>query len=145
MGKGTARVNGASEATVGRVSGEISTIRNELGALVSELDRRRHEAFDLGLQVRRHPVAVAVAAATLALAVGGLIALAVSARRERRRPSARVRETRRALARNMERPHQVGRDPSIPRKVVAAIATAAAANLAKRLIQRQVAPAPRAR
>ncbi len=143
MGKGTARVNGANEATVGRVSGEIDTLRNELGALVSELDRRRREAFDLGLQVRRHPVAVAVAAATLALAVGGLIALAVSAGRRRRRPSTRIRETRRALQRIMERPHQVGRDPSIPRKVVAAVATAAAATLARRLIQRQLASTPR--
>ncbi len=145
MGKGTARVNGAGEETVGRVSGEIDTLRGELGALVAELDRRRHEALDIGLQVRRHPVAVAVAAATLALALGGRIARAVSARRERRRPAARVRETRRALQRIMERPHQVGRDPSIPRKVVAAVATAAAATLAKRLIQRQVPPAPRAR
>jgi hypothetical protein len=143
MGKGTARVNGASEEMVGRVSGEIDTLRRELGALVGELDRRRHEAFDLGLQARKHPVAVAVAAATLALAVGGLIALVVAARRERRRPSARVRETRRALQRIMKRPHEVGRDPSIPRKVVAAIATAAAATLAKRLVQRQVPSAPR--
>jgi predicted histidine transporter YuiF (NhaC family) len=143
MGKGSARVNGASEEMVGRVSGEIDTLRRELGALVGELDRRRHEAFDLGLQVRKHPVAVAVAAATLALAVGGLIALVVAARRERRRPSTRVRETRRALQRIMQRPHEVGRDPSIPRKVVAAIATAAAATLAKRLVQRQVPSAPR--
>ncbi len=138
MGKGTARVNGAGEETVGRVSGEIDTLRDELGALVGELDRRRHEALDLGLQVRRHPVVVAVAAATLALALGGLIALAVAARRERRRPAARIRETRRALRRIAEKPHQVGRDPSIPRKVVAAVATAAAATLARRLGQRQV-------
>ncbi len=142
MGKGTARVNGANEETVGRVSGEIDTLRGELGALVAELDRRRREAFDLGLQVRRHPVAVAVAAATLALAVGGLIALAVAARRERRRPATRVRETRRALQRIMERPHRVGAEPTLPRKVVVAMATAAAAALARRLIQRQVAPSP---
>ena len=55
MGKGTARVNGANEETVGRVSGEIDTLRTELGALVGELDRRRGEAFDLGLQVRLGP------------------------------------------------------------------------------------------
>ncbi|HEX9048905.1 MAG TPA: hypothetical protein VF841_00055 [Anaeromyxobacter sp.] len=143
MGKGTARVNGAGEQAVGRVSGEIDTLRHELGALVAELDRRRREAFDLGLQVRRHPVAVAVAAATLALAVGGLVALAVSARRERRRPATRVRETGRALQRILERPHRVGVEPTLSRKVVAAIATAAAATLARRLIQRQVASTPR--
>ncbi|HET8540194.1 MAG TPA: hypothetical protein VFL83_10020 [Anaeromyxobacter sp.] len=145
MGEGTHRVNGAGEETVGRVSGEIDSLRAELGALVGELDRRRHEAFDLGLQARKHPVAVAVAAATLALALGGLVALAVAARRHRRRPSVRAREARRALARILEDPHRVGRDPSIPRKVVAAVATAAAATLARRLVQRQVAPARRAR
>ncbi len=144
MGEGADRVNGP-EQTVGRVSGEIVTLRGELGALVAELDRRRHEALDLGLQVRRHPVAVAIAAATLALAVGGLIAVAVAARRNRRRPSVRARETRKALARIMEKPHRVGAEPTIGRKVVAAAATAAAAALARRLVQRQVSPAPRAR
>lgn len=136
-------MNGVGEEAVGRVSGEITTIRNELGALVAELDRRRHEAFDLGLQVRKHPVAVAIAAATLALAVGGLIALAVNARRVRRRPAVKAREARRAFARILDKPHRVAVEPSISRKIVAAAATAAAAALARRLVQRQVAPAPR--
>ena len=136
-------MNGAEEA-VGRVSGEIVALRGELGALVGELDRRRHEALDLGLQVRRHPVAVTIAAATLALALGGVIALAVAARRHRRRPSVRVRETRRALARILEKPHRVGAEPNMTRKVAAAAATAAAAALARRLVQRQVTPTPKA-
>ena len=135
-------MSAAGEETVGKVSGEIESLRGELGALVAELDRRRHEAFDLGLQARRHPVAVAVVAATLALAVGGLVALVVAGQRRRQRPTERLKETRRALARILDQPHRVGRDPSIPRKVVAAAATAAAAALAKRLIQRQVPPAP---
>jgi hypothetical protein len=140
-------VNAPGEETVGRVSGEIESLRGELGALVAELDRRRHEAFDLGLQVRKHPVAVAIAAATLALAIGGLVATVVIARRNRRRPSVRARETRRALARLLDRPERVAAEPSIPRKVATAVATAAAATLARRLVQRQVAaaPGPRAR
>jgi hypothetical protein len=145
MGQGPDRVNGATEQSVVRVSGEIDTLRGELGALVAELDRRRHEAFDLGLQARKHPVAVAIAAATLALAVGGIIALAVTARRRARRPSVRAREARRALARMLEKPGRVAAEPSIPRKALAAMATAAAATLAKRLVQRQVAPTPRTR
>lgn len=136
-------MNGAGEQTVGKVSGEIDALRGELGALVAELDRRRHEAFDLGLQVRRHPVAVAVAAATLAFAVGGLIALAVAGRRHRQRPSVRAREARRALARIMDKPHRVAAEPSMPRRVAVAAATAAAATLARRLVQRQVSPTPR--
>jgi HAMP domain-containing protein len=142
MGEGAARVSAGGEETVGKVSGEIESLRGELGALVAELDRRRHEAFDLGLQARRHPVAVAVVAATIALAVGGLIALVVAGQRRRQRPTEKIKETRRALARIMDHPHRVGRDPSIPRKVVAAAATAAAAALAKRLVQRKVAPTP---
>ncbi len=134
-------MSAAGEETVGKVSGEIESLRGELGALVAELDRRRHEAFDLGLQARRHPIAVAVAAAPLALAVGGLLALLVAGRRRRQRPAERIKETRRALARIMDQPHRVARDPSIPRKVAAAAATAAAAALAKRLVQRQVPPA----
>ena len=86
-------MNAGGEGNVGRVSGEIESLRGELGALIGELDRRRHEAFDLGLQVRRHPVAVAVAAATLALAVGGLIALVVAGRRRRQRPAQKVKDT----------------------------------------------------
>ena len=144
MGQGADRVNGP-DPTVGRVSGEIVSLRGELSALVAELDRRRHEALDVRLQVRRHPVAAAVAAATLALAVGGLLALAVATRRRRRRPSVRAREARRALARILEKPHRVGVEPSVIGKVVAAAVTAAAASLARRLVQRQVPPTPPAR
>jgi hypothetical protein len=145
MGEGADRVSATGEETVGRVSGEIDSLRGELGALVGELDRRRHEAFDLGLQARRHPVVAAIAAATLALAIGGLIALAVGTRRRRRRPSVRARETRRALARLLDHPDRVAAEPTVAHKAVAAAAAAAAATLARRLIQRQVAPAPRAR
>ena len=140
MGEGADRVNRASEETVGKVSGEIESIRGEIGALVAELDRRRHEAFDLRLQARRHPVALAIVAVTLALAVGGLVALAVTARERRRRPSVRARETRRALQRNLQKPHRVAAEPSLPGKIIAAAATATAATLARRLVQLRAAP-----
>ena len=143
MGEGADGVNRASEETVGKVSGEIESIRGEIGALVAELDRRRHEAFDLRLQARRHPVAVAIVAATLALAVGGLVALAIAAREHRRRPSVRARETGRALQRILQKPHRVAAEPSLPGKLVAAAATAAAATLARRLVQLRVAPTGR--
>ena len=45
---------------VSRVSGEIAMLRSEIGSLVGELDRRRHELFDLRLQARRHPVGLAI-------------------------------------------------------------------------------------
>lgn len=144
MGKGADRVrNGSADGgDVRRVSGEIETIRTELGSLVGELDRRRHEALDLGLQARRHPVVIAAAAGVAALAVGGLIALVVRARRERRRPSTRAREARRALARLLEHPDRVAAEPSIPNKIVTALAIAAGSALAKRMVDRAVRPVP---
>jgi hypothetical protein len=130
-----------TRADVGRVSGEIDVLRNELGGLVAELDRRRHEALDLGLQVRRHPIAVAAVATAAALVLGGALALIVHTRRERRRPSTRARETRRALARLFDHPSRVAAEPSIPNKVATAVAIALATAVAKRLLERKL-PAP---
>lgn len=141
MGQGADGMNGARD--VGRVSGEIEALRGELGGLVEELDRRRHEAFDLGLQARRHPVAIAVAATAAALVVGGLLAYAARDRRRRRRPSARARETRRALARLLDNPERVAAEPSVANKVATAVLTLVATTLAKRLVDRKVLPARR--
>jgi hypothetical protein len=129
-----------SPEQVRRVSSEIEGLRGELGSLVAELDRRRHEAFDLGLQARRHPVAVIVAASAVALVVGGLIAAAVRSRRQHRRPAVRARETRRALARLLEHPQRVAADQSVLQKVVGAVAATAGTAIAKRLVDRYVVP-----
>jgi hypothetical protein len=142
MGPRANGVNG-TQADVGRIAGEIDSIRAELGGLVGELDRRRREAFDLGLQVRRHPVTVAVAGTAAALVVGGLVALAVHQRRERRRPSVRVHETRRALSRLLDHPDRVAAEPSMGNKVATAVLTLVVTTLAKRLIDRTVVPARR--
>lgn len=146
MGEGADRVtDGAADQQVRRVSGEIDGLRGELGALVAELDRRRHELFDLGLQVRRHPVAVAVAAATAALVLGGAVAMLVRGRRERRRPAVRAREARRALARLLEHPDRVATEPGVIQKIAAAAGVAAGTALAKGLVDRYVAPRPTVR
>jgi hypothetical protein len=121
------------------VSGEIDSLRSELGGLVAELDRRRHEALDVGLQVRRHPLLAATVAATAALVVGGAIALLVHSRRERRRPSTRARETRRALARLFDHPDRVAAEPSIANKVATAVLAMAATAVARRLLERTIA------
>jgi hypothetical protein len=128
------------DEVVGRVEGEIDMLRNELGGLVAELDRRRHEALDLGLQARRHPLLVASIATVAALLVGGAIALVVRTRHEQRRPSVRAREARRALSRLFEHPDRVAASPSIPNKVVTAVTVALATALAKRLLDRTVRP-----
>ncbi len=141
MGQGAHGMNGSDD--VRRVSGEVDVLRGELGSLVDELDRRRHEAFDIGLQLRRHPVAVAVAATAAALVVGGLLAWAVRQRREHARPTVRAREARRALARLMDHPERVAAEPSVGNKVATAVLTLVATALAKRVIDRKVGPPAR--
>ncbi len=131
---------GAQDAAVGRVAGEIDTLRSELGGLVAELDRRRHEALDLGLQVRRHPVFVAAVTTAAALLLGAAIALAVRGRRQRRRPTVRARQARRALGRLFEHPNRVAAEPSLAAKIGIAAAVAVASALARRLVERSVPP-----
>ena len=60
-----------------QIEREIEALRAQLDALVEELDRRRHEAFDLRRQLRRHPGALAAGAAVL---LGGLVLAARSRR-----------------------------------------------------------------
>jgi hypothetical protein len=141
MGPRTNGVNG--EPDVGRIAGEIDTLRTELGGLVGELDRRRREAFDLGLQARRHPVVLALAATAAAVVVGGLLAYAVRQRRVRRRPSVRAGEARRALRRLLDHPERIGVHPSMGHKVATAVLTLVATTLAKRVIDRKMLPARR--
>ncbi|GAO05488.1 hypothetical protein [Anaeromyxobacter sp. PSR-1] len=132
-----------ADGQVRRVSGEIDALRGELGMLVGELDRRRSELFDLGLQARRHPVAVAIAASAAALVIGGLVAMAVRARSERQRPSVRAREARRALARLLDHPQRVGAEPSVLRKAAAAAASTLAVALVRRaVVDRYLRPPP---
>lgn len=138
MGEGADRVTG--EEAVGRVEGEIDTLRGELTGLVAELDRRRHEAFDVRLQLQRHPVAAAIAAATAALVIGGALTIVVRARRERRRPSVRAREARRALARLLDHPERVAAEPSAAVRAGTAAVSLLATALVKRLIDAKIAP-----
>jgi hypothetical protein len=83
------RTNGANaeptdgEAAERAIEHEIGHLRGELDGIVSELDRRRHEAFDVRLQLRRHRTAVAAAGAVaLVIAVGGFVAWRNSRRRQ---------------------------------------------------------------
>jgi hypothetical protein len=52
---------------------EIEDVRTQLGVLIGELDRRRHEVTDVKLQVRRHPVAAAVVVAAGLLGTAGVV------------------------------------------------------------------------
>jgi hypothetical protein len=127
-----------STREVRHVSGEIETLRDELGRMVSELDRRRHELMNFRLQLRRHPAVVIVAAGVAALLAGGLLGIAIRRRRHRARPTARAREARRAIARLLEHPQRVAAEPNIAAKIATAIGVAAGGVVARRLAERLV-------
>ena len=58
------------QETVRQLSGEIGMLREELTRLVAEVDRRRHDALDVKLQVRRHALEVSLAGAALVAVLG---------------------------------------------------------------------------
>jgi hypothetical protein len=72
---------------VRQLDGEIARLREELSGLVAELDRRRHEALDIKLQVKRHGLKTAITAAAVLTVGGGFVWLA--AWRPRRRALAK--------------------------------------------------------
>jgi hypothetical protein len=119
---------------------EVETIRLHIGDLVDELDHRRHELFNLRGQVRRHPVRLVLAAALVAGALAGGIALAVRARHRRRSFSGRVQRFREALGRARQHPDRIAKDsPSVARKIAAAGGTSIASVLGKQLATKMFA------
>lgn len=99
-------------ATPRAIEGEIVSLRDELGVIVGELDRRRRDAFDLRLQLRRHAVAIAVVAGTVALVAAGIWTRAASRRRARARPVARLSGVVRGL-------EAISRDPEALERALA--------------------------
>jgi hypothetical protein len=136
MGEGPDRVNGSGSTEV--VAREIDGIRGDIGRLVDELDRRRHEALDVSLQIRRHPAVAAAVVATAAFAIGALIAVAVRRRRRSARVSTRARNLRQALSRMARHPEEFGREPGIGEKLLVAAGTAAASLLVRRALDRSM-------
>ena len=131
----TVGVNGGSSAEqADALQRDIERIRDELATTVGELDRRRHELFDVRGQLRRHPVPIVlIGAALLAVAASG-IALAVSRGRRRQRLPARLERLQEALQRMVAKPNRVATDPGVGRKILAAAGGAAASLAAKKLV-----------
>jgi hypothetical protein len=145
----TDREREAPEERAREIVGEIADIRNQLDRTLAELDRRRHEATDLRLQIRRHPTVAAGVAIGILAAASGIVAMALIARR-RERPASKARSLRRALGRAYENPHKLARpEPGIAVRVLGAVATTVGTALAKKYIEqlwsrpRPAAAAPR--
>ncbi len=119
---------------------EVDRIRGNIGALVRELNHRRHDAFDLKLQFRRHTGRLVLVGVAFVALVAGSIALARARLQRRRTIHAKVNRLRTALRRIAAHPERVAeRTPNVPRKLLAAGGSAIAAAFGKRIAKRIVA------
>lgn len=100
---------------------QAAVLRNQLGATLEELDRRRHEAFDLRIQARRHHLplllAITAGAAGAALLVGGTTWAVAHAVRRRR--AARLGNKLRLLGEILRHPERLRR-PQRPLRLLVA-------------------------
>jgi hypothetical protein len=75
------RAEGPRERPSSEVREDIEQRRADLGVYLAEIDRRRHDAFDWRLQLRRRRTAITLVCAGVAAAIG----IAVGALAGRRR------------------------------------------------------------
>ena len=83
MGQRENGVSGDEPAPVA-IEREIGELREDLDQLVDELDRRRHDALDWRLQLRKHARPIAVGACVV---LGGAVLIAARRRRRQHPPS----------------------------------------------------------
>jgi hypothetical protein len=120
------------------LGGQIAEVREELDTLLGELDRRRHEALDVPLQLRRHAVGASLTVVALVAAAAASVWLTLWRRRRRDRLSAQAGRLRRAVSRMTEHPERVAAEPTIPARIATAAANAAVAALVKKALERAV-------
>ena len=125
------------QETVRQLSGEIVMLREDLARLVAELDRRRHEALDVKLQVKRHALGVVLAGAAVVAAPFGL-RLAARRARPQRGLLAKVRQVRDGLSRIVEKPERVATQPAVLTTIITAAANAAGAIVIKKMLERSL-------
>ncbi|MGH7365933.1 MAG: hypothetical protein ACREK9_05930 [Candidatus Rokuibacteriota bacterium] len=122
---------------------EITRLRDELGALGDELERRWHDLTDVRLQVRRHGLAVTLSALAAGAAAAGSVALGIRRARRRSTLVARGRRLRDAVGRMVERPERVAVDATATQRIIAAAGSAVAAFAIKAALERLARNRPR--
>jgi hypothetical protein len=135
----------AQRENVEHLEQDVDRIRDNIGLLVGELNQRRHDAFDLKLQFRRHRQGFVVVVAALVCSIAGTIAFVVTRRRRRRSLPGRARHLRvamhrlrRTFGRIVANPDRLEHVPSLTHKVAAAGGAAIASVLGKSLAKRLV-------
>jgi hypothetical protein len=121
-----------------QIEGEIALLREELGDLVAELDRRRHQALDLKLHVRRHALEVFLTSASLVAAAGGLMWFGIWRSRQRESLVARTGRLRQAVSRMIDNPERVAAEPTVSARIARAAVTTAVAAVIKKIMERGV-------
>jgi hypothetical protein len=127
-----------SRAVAKDLGTEIAGVREELDTLLGELDRRRHEALDVTLQLRRHAFGASLTAVAFVATAAGSVWLALWRRRRRERPAAQAGRLRHALSRMTEHPERVAQETTVTTKILTAAANAAVAALVKKALERGV-------
>jgi hypothetical protein len=128
---------GDGQDTERALESDIERLRGELDGMVSELDRRRHEALDLRLQLRRHSgVVAALGVVAVLVSVVGVMAWSASRRRQDRLVD-RVQNLARAIAIMSRNPDRLERALEGKRPAGSAV-TSAIAKLAGAAGQRAI-------
>lgn len=123
-----------------RLASEGEAVRDSLGRVVSDIDRRVREGVGPMLG-RQDPLTIIGVAGLAFFVVGGIVGLALRRNRRPPGPLEKVRRLRRALERLMEDPdHAVRPAPGLGREVLGAVGTVMAATVAKRAIDRALWP-----
>ena len=140
MGEGVTRVV-ATDTRVRTLTEEIARMRIRVNAVLTELDRRRHNETDVKHLARAHAGAVAAGALVLAAIVATPM-LKVRRRRQRRWAHQGVALTDRALARVAHDPDRLAAQPpprmlGIPPKTLAALVLTTAQILAEIMYERR--------
>lgn len=125
---------GSADQAVAQLGADIAALREDLGGLVAELDRRRHELLDVRLQARRHAGAAAVTAVSLIGAASGVVWLSIWRARRRQTPVARTTRLQEAVERMIDQPERVATEQSVLGKIVTAAVTAGVATIMNRIL-----------
>ena len=129
--------NGKAEPRPPReIERDIEHLRSRLDRTLAELDRRRHELTDIRLQMRKHPAVIIGTGAVLLLMLGG-VGYAIYRSRTRAEPPQKASRLRITLGRAIDKPEKVARSEPPPwQKILTAVGTAIAVNLAKKMVER---------